>query len=284
MQNPQKMTDERDYYEPKRPDLPEEVRQKMYGSLEWFQEMREEYTDDPKWQKSNRQMHPAEVIAERIVILAYLYDARQTGLPEKRAEKLSKMKQRWWFKASPEEQSMMNNGFDYFQDQVAGMYSELIYMLLWAVNDVGPLAATDKLSYSPEFTEKLKNIREDPDTFIANAKIRSTPEILDALIATYNTYMLTFFSEFYDEPTPPNSNYMIVTCRFISLLYVIKAGDWDEILYETYEDAFMHETGFELEYPDEPEDDIPRIQGPGYVGIYVDENGNVKILGEDEES
>lgn len=276
------MTDSTEYNEPKRPDLPEEVREKIYGTYEWFQEMREEYTDDPKWQASNRQMHPAEDIAERIVILASLYDARQTGLPEKRAEKLSAMKQRWWFKATPEEQSIMNNGFDYSQEEVAGFYSEIIYMMLWAVSSEDPLAATNKLSYSPEFTAKLKNIIEDPDSFIATVKIRSTPEILDTLIATYHTYMLTFFSQFYDEPTPPNSNYMIVTCRFMSLMYVIKAGPWDEILYETFEDAFMHETGFEIEYDDEPEDDMPRIQGPGYVGIYVDENGDVKIIGDDD--
>lgn len=259
----------------------EEIRKDMLDTLEWYKEMRDEYTDDPRYSRGNTEVRSASEIAERIAILASMYPLRHTSDPEKRQEILSKIKRMFWFKLSPIEKEIIQNGaFEYHEEMVAGSYPQFIYVYLWILGqtDSDTLDPPDKLPYSPELDEKQQAIIDNPEAFIAGARTRTSLEVIEALIESYRLYIKGFMWSFYDDPEPEKVNYMIVANRFAALVWALGMGDWDEILYECFEDAYMHDNGREEEFDDDDwgpdsedwEPDPNMIIGDGYVGIMLD--------------
>lgn len=282
------MSETEDSNNPNIPQTPPKIRERMEGTYEYFKEMRMEYTDDPEWQSSNTQTVSPQEIAERIVILASFFPMRHTPDEDERHKKLTKIKKHYWFKLSPTEQEIITNGsFDYHEDQVAGIYPHIIYMLLWCIYEVDQIALTDKVDYYPELYPRLLDIVDNPEKITESPRIRPTDEILDTLIETYRLYMLSKFA--FDaevDSMPENTNFLFIASRYIALLWIVDSGDWDEILYELYEDSFMI-TGREIDGNGEDWDnedwDTEGMQGPEYVGIMLDEKGNLHVLGDRDE-
>lgn len=257
----------------------EEIRKDMQETLDWFKQLRDEYTDDPRWASGNTKVRPAKEIAECIAILATMYPLEQSKDLEKRQKLLSNLKRIFWFKTSPIEKGVIENGgFDYHEEMVAGSYPQFIYVFLWILGqtDSDALDPPNKLPYSPEFTKKQQDIIDNPEVFIAGASTRHSLEVLDALIESYRLYTQGFLWSFYDDPEPENVNYMLVANRYAALVWALGMGDWDEILYECFEDAFLHDNGKEEDFDEDEdwlgEDYVPdpnMIVGDGYVGIYL---------------
>ena len=274
-----------------RPKTPPAIRERMEDTHEWIKEMIAEYTDDPEWQHTNRQLLSAQEIAERIVILASFYPMRHTPDEAMRHQKLAKIKREYWFKLSPSEQEIITKGgFDYHEDIVAGIFPHIIYMLLWCIYEIDEILPTHKMHLDLELYPRLEDIVENPEKITATPRIRPTNEILNTFSETYKLYMLSKFAfDSEEEEMPENTNFLFIASRYMALLWVVDGAPWDEILYENYEDAFMingREEDENYEAWDKQMEEEANLDHGSQEGLEVEDMGDgivrVRLVDEDE--
>ncbi|NEN25374.1 DUF4272 domain-containing protein [Cryomorpha ignava] len=199
-----------------------------------------------------QKIQTAEAIADRITVLTNLEFAYNTNDPERWGPMILEMKNTCWFIASPAEQEIMQDqGFSVDSYDMAILYKQILYALLWALNEY------DDLNLAPVNMHKvfprLKEIAANPEKFKQTITVRPADQILQALADTFKVYMESKLS-FDAGNEEGNMGWLVLssTGSLVALLWLIDNSEWDDILCSLFEQAFLEST---VERKDEDGDD-----------------------------
>ncbi len=180
----------------------------------------------------NAKLQNAEDVAKRVIVLYHVASVGFGIEPEIAIEFLEK--NNLWDSASPEERAFLETSNPTKQQLVNATWRvESIWVLLWALGDVDDLDFPTRQISADEIHRRFPSAA-DTARFIAESKLRSAEQILDATDMIYRIHWAVRDAQLKGQETPGGVDAGVVLERHYSLNWLtLYAEEWDDVTTDT---------------------------------------------------